>query len=246
MINSEGSKGINPKDPKDQLAVALDVADARLALDLVDRLGDSCRWLKVGMELYYAAGNSLLDALRSRGYRIFLDLKLHDIPNTVAGGVSSLAKVGAELLTIHASGGQAMMTAAAEAAKGPNAPRLLAVTVLTSIDADEMAGVGFAGTPAEQVLRLARLAKESGINGFVCSADEVATLRAELGPEAMLVVPGIRPAGSAADDQRRLATPADAISRGASLLVVGRPITKAPNPGDAARAILKEIGSAPK
>src|SRR5215475_14218280 len=123
MSNSEeGSKGINPKDPKDQLAVALDVADSRLALDLVDRLGDSCKWLKVGMELYYAAGNSLLDALRSRGYRVFLDLKLHDIPNTVAGGVSSLAKVGAELLTIHASGGHAMMTAAVEAANVPNAP----------------------------------------------------------------------------------------------------------------------------
>jgi orotidine-5'-phosphate decarboxylase len=171
-------------DAKDRLAVALDVPDAGLALDLVDRLGDSCRWLKVGMELYYAAGNPLVEAMRSRGYRIFLDLKLHDIPNTVAGGVHSAARAGAELLTVHASGGGAMLRAAAEAAKVPGAPRLLAVTVLTSMDAGELAAVGVAGSPADQVLRLARLAKDSGINGMVCSAEEVAALRTELGPEA--------------------------------------------------------------
>jgi orotidine-5'-phosphate decarboxylase len=231
-------------DVRDRLAVALDVPDANLALELADRLGDSCRWLKVGMELYYAAGNSLLNALRSRGYRIFLDLKLHDIPNTVAGGVQSAARSGAELLTVHASGGGAMLTAAAEAAKTPYAPRLLAVTVLTSMDAAELSAVGVCSSPAEQVLRLARLAKNAGINGMVCSAEEVAMLRAELGPEALLVVPGIRPAGSTADDQRRMATPAEAIARGASILVVGRPITRAANPADAAWAILKEIEAA--
>jgi orotidine-5'-phosphate decarboxylase len=231
-------------DPKERLAVALDVADARLALDLVDRLKDSVRWFKVGMELYYATGNTLIDALRSRGYKIFLDLKLHDIPNTVAGGINSLAKSGVDLLTVHAGGGGAMMVAAADAAKAPGSPRLLAVTLLTSIDATELAAVGVSDSPAEHVMRLARLAKSSGINGIVCSADEVAALRAELGPEALLVTPGIRPAGSPVEDQRRVATPEEAISRGASMLVIGRPITRAPSPADAARAILKEIESA--
>ena len=197
-------------DPKDRLAVALDVADARLALDLVDRLKDSVRWFKVGMELYYATGNTLIDALRSRGYKIFLDLKLHDIPNTVAGGVNSLAKSGVDLLTVHAGGGGAMLAAAAEAATVPGAPRLLAVTLLTSIDAAELAAIGVSDSPAEQVMRLAHLAKNSGINGIVCSADEVAALRAELGPEALLVTPGIRPAGSPVEDQRRVATPEEA------------------------------------
>jgi len=231
-------------DPKDRLAVALDVPDARLALDLVDRLKDSCRWLKVGMELYYAAGNGLIEALRSRGYRIFLDLKLHDIPNSVAGGIHSVSKVGAELLTVHAAGGSAMLAAAVEAAKTPGSPRLLAVTLLTSMDAIGLASIGVPDTTVDQVLRLARLAKKSGINGMVCSADEVALLRAEMGPEAILVVPGIRPAGSSAEDQRRIATPTEAIARGASMLVVGRPITRAANPADAARSILQEIASA--
>ena len=232
------------KDAKDRLAVALDVPDAQAALDLVGRLGDSCRWLKVGMELYYAGGNPLLEELRSLGYRLFLDLKLHDIPNTVAGGIRSIAKSGAELLTVHAGGGAAMLAAAAEAAQAPGAPRLLAVTVLTSMDAAELKAAGVCSAPADQVLRLARLAKSAGINGMVCSAAEVASLRAEVGPEALLVVPGIRPAGSAKDDQKRVATAAEAIARGASMLVVGRPITRAANPAGAARGILKEIESA--
>lgn len=232
------------KDAKDRLAVALDVPDAQAARDLVDRLGDSCRWLKVGMELYYAGGNPLLETLRSRGYRIFLDLKLHDIPNTVAGGIRSVAKAGAELLTVHAGGGATMLAAAAEAAQAPGAPRLLAVTVLTSMDAVELKSAGVCSTLAEQVLRLARLAKSAGINGMVCSAEEVASLRVELGPEALLVVPGIRPAGSGLNDQRRIATPAEAIASGASMLVVGRPITRAADPAQAVRSILEEIEAA--
>ena len=232
------------KDAKDRLAVALDVPDSQAALNLVERLGDSCRWLKVGMELYYAGGNPLLAELRSRGYRIFLDLKLHDIPNTVAGGIRSVATAGAELLTVHAAGGPAMLTAAAEAANVPGAPRLLAVTVLTSMDAAELKAAGVCSAPADQVLRLARLAKSAGINGVVCSAEEVAALRSELGPEALLVVPGIRPAGLGNNDQRRIATPAEAISSGASMLVVGRPITRAADPAEAARAIVKAIESA--
>jgi orotidine-5'-phosphate decarboxylase len=196
------------------------------------------------MELYYSAGNELVETLRGRGYRIFLDLKLHDIPNTVAGAVRSVTGVGAELLTVHASGGPAMLRAAAEAAQAPGAPRLLAVTVLTSMDAGELEATGVHGTPAEQVVRLAKLAKDSGIDGMVCSPEEVAAVRAATGPETILVVPGIRPAGSAADDQKRLATPAETIARGASILVVGRPITRASDPAAAARAILDEIETA--
>jgi orotidine-5'-phosphate decarboxylase len=230
-----------PRDLRDRLAVALDFPDARQALVLVRQLEDTCRWFKVGMELYYAAGNNFVETLRSRGFNVFLDLKLHDIPNTVAGAVRSVTSVGASLLTVHAGGGAAMMAAAAEAASVPGAPRLLAVTVLTSMDAAQLVGVGVTSTPAEQVLRLARLAKASGINGMVCSAEEVETLRTELGPDAMLVIPGIRPAGSDAGDQKRIATPASAIHRGASMLVVGRPITKAADPAAAARAILSEM-----
>jgi orotidine-5'-phosphate decarboxylase len=196
------------------------------------------------MELYYAGGNPLLETLRSRGYSIFLDLKLHDIPNTVAGGIRSVAKAGAELLTVHAGGGATMLAAAAEAAQASGAPRLLAVTVLTSMDAVELKSAGVCSTLAEQVLRLARLAKSAGINGMVCSAEEVASLRVELGPEALLVVPGIRPAGSDLNDQRRIATPAEAIASGASMLVVGRPITQAADPAQAVRSIVEEIEAA--
>lgn len=230
-------------DPKDRLAVALDVPDARSALELVERLEDSCRWLKIGMELYYSTGNALIEALRLRGYRIFLDLKLHDIPNTVAGAIRSVTSVGAELLTVHAFGGGAMLRAAAEAAQAPDSPRLLAVTVLTSMDSGELGLVGVSSSPAAQALRLARLAKDSGIDGMVCSAEEVRSLRSEIGSEALLVVPGIRPAGTEVNDQRRIATPGDAIARGASMLVVGRPITRASNPAAAARAILDEIAT---
>ncbi len=230
--------------PKDRLAVALDFPSAAEALNLVDRLEGSCQWFKVGMELHYTAGNDFVEMLRARGFNVFLDLKLHDIPNTVAGAVRSVTGVGASLLTIHASGGAAMMAAAAEAAAVPGAPRLLAVTVLTSMDAGQLAGVGVAGTPAEQVLRLAKLAHGAGIKGMVCSPEEVADLREELGPEAMLVIPGIRPAGSDVGDQRRVATAGEAIARGASMLVVGRPITRAIDPAAAARAILNEIAGA--
>jgi orotidine-5'-phosphate decarboxylase len=230
--------------PRDRLAVALDLANEHEALKLVDRLGQSCQWFKVGMELYYAAGNSIVQQLRDRGFSVFLDLKLHDIPNTVAGAVRSAAQAGASLLTIHATGGAVMMSAAAEAASAPGSPRLLAVTVLTSMDANELAGIGITASPAEQVLRLAKLAQASGIDGMVCSAEEVAALRKETGPDTLLVIPGIRPTGSAIEDQKRIATPAQAITHGASMLVVGRPITRAPDPAEAAQAILQEIGQA--
>jgi orotidine-5'-phosphate decarboxylase len=226
---------------RDRLAVALDFIDEHQAMKLVDGLGDTCQWFKVGMELYYAAGNHIVQQLRDRGFNVFLDLKLYDIPNTVAGAVRSATQAGASLLTIHASGGAAMMTAAAEAASAPGSPRLLAVTVLTSMDSSELAGIGVTASPADQVLRLARLARASGIDGMVCSAEEVAMLRKETSPEILLVIPGIRPAGSAVEDQKRVATPAQAIADGASMLVVGRPITRAADPAAAARAILDEI-----
>lgn len=224
----------------DKLIVALDFPDAHAALSLVDRLDGRCRWFKVGLELYLAAGNSIIETLKRRGYSVFLDLKLHDIPNTVAGAVRSVSQFGVDLLTVHAAGGPAMLTAAAEAASLSSAPQLLAVTVLTSMDATQLAAIGITGSPAEQVLRLAQMAHASGIHGFVCSPEEVATVRKEL-PDATLVIPGIRPTGAAIGDQKRIATPAAAMAAGASYLVVGRPITQATDPAAAAEAILHEM-----
>jgi orotidine-5'-phosphate decarboxylase len=239
------SPGSAVPDPLDRLIVALDVPSADAAMDLVNQLQGTCRWFKVGMELYYAAGNAVIDRLLERGFKVFLDLKLHDIPNTVAGAVRSVAGTQASLLTIHAGGGEQMMRAAAQAATAPNAPQLLAVTVLTSMDAAELTAVGVTDAPSVQVLRLAQLAKISGITGLVCSPEEVAAVRQAMGPTARLVVPGIRPAGlGASDDQRRVATPGQTISRGASMLVVGRPITQAAEPAEAAAAILAEIRAA--
>ena len=234
----------NPLDVRDRLIVALDFPSADAAMELVERLEGCCRWFKVGMELYYAAGNRVIEGLRERGFEVFLDLKLHDIPNTVSGAVRSVTGTGASLLTVHAGGGGQMMAAAAQAASEPGAPQLLAVTVLTSMDVAELHAVGVTGDPAAQVLRLARLAGAAGIDGLVCSAEEVAAVRAAMGPKARLVVPGIRPAGvTGGDDQRRVASAAEAIARGASMLVVGRPITQAADPARAAAGILAEIAS---
>ncbi len=232
-------------DPKDRLIVALDFPSPEQALELADRLHGLCRWVKVGMELYYVAGNAVVERLRVRGFDVFLDLKLYDIPNTVAGAVRSVTGIGASLLTVHASGGAAMLRAAAEAADRPGAPKLLAVTVVTSMDAAELLGVGIRDTPAAQALRLARLAQAAGIKGMVCSAKEIAALRGALGPDATLVIPGIRPAGANAGDQKRVSTPADAIAQGASMLVVGRPITQAHDPAKATAAILAEMSGWP-
>jgi orotidine-5'-phosphate decarboxylase len=235
-------------DPADRLIVALDYPTAEAALGLASQLAGICHWFKVGMELYYSAGPSIVERLLARDMQVFLDLKLHDIPNTVAGAVRSIATTGAGLLTVHAGGGERMMRAAAEAAASTaGAPQLLAVTVLTSMDASDLAGIGVADSPEVQVLRLAKLARLAGIDGLVCSAEEVAAVRGVMGPEARLVIPGIRPAvagGTVADDQRRTATPAEAIARGASMLVVGRPITAAADPRAAAMSILAEIRSA--
>src|SRR5207302_4856498 len=188
-------------DPTNRLIVALDLPSFDMAMDLVDELQGVCRWFKVGMELYYATGNRIIEKLQDRGFEVFLDLKLHDIPNAVAGAVRTLTSSGASLLTVHAGGGERMLRAAAEAADRSGGPKLLAVTVLTSLDASELAacGVTDSGDPAglaqRQVLRLAGLAQRAGITGAVCSAQEVAAVREVMGPWSTLVIPGIRPAG---------------------------------------------------
>ena len=231
-----------PSNPIDRLIVALDFPSEHAAFALVDRLEGRCRWFKVGLELYLAAGPSVVEYLVAEGYHVFLDLKLHDIPNTVAGAVRSLSSSGASLLTVHAAGGAAMLAAAAEAAScSPKSLRLLAVTVLTSMDATQLAGIGVDSSVADQVVRLARLAAAAGLTGVVCSAHELVALRRELGAEPMLVVPGIRPLGAAHGDQSRVATPADALCAGASMLVVGRPITQAASPESVVDAILAEL-----
>ena len=200
----------------------------------------------MGLELFVAEGPAAVTLGRKLGNQVFLDLKLHDIPETVERAVASAAAVGARYLTIHGSGGPRMLEAAARRAERENTGLvLLAVTVLTSLDESDLAATGVSGSTAEQALRLARLAQKSGVNGLVCSVAEVARLRAELGPSAVLVTPGIRPAGAArGDDQKRVGTPADAIRSGSSLLVVGRPIRDAADPAAAARAVLSVIAEA--
>jgi len=230
---------------RERLIVALDVSDVSAAFHLVSKLENTCRWFKVGLELFVAAGPAVVEPIVSRGHSVFLDLKLHDIPNTVAGAVRSAASLGVKMLTVHAAGGPAMLAAARAALEGvSNPPELLAVTVLTSMDSTELNGIGLERSPADQVALLAQMGRNAGIRGFVCSSQEVASLRALTGPEGVLVIPGIRPAGADIGDQKRVATPADALRKGASYLVVGRPITQAPDPAAAAEAIFAEMAQA--
>ncbi len=247
-LNPTSASVLTP-DPLDaarnRLIVALDVPNAAAAIALVARLEDTCHWFKVGLELFTAAGPAVLEPLLKRGHSVFLDLKFHDIPNTVAGAVRSAATLGARMINVHAAGGPAMLAAARTALDGlPNPPRLLAVTMLTSMDQTQTSRTGINRSPADQVELLARMTLATGIHGFVCSPQEVATLRALTGPQGILVTPGIRPAGADLNDQSRIATPAQALRQGASYLVVGRPITQAPNPARAAEAILNEMAQA--
>jgi orotidine-5'-phosphate decarboxylase len=233
------------EEARNRLILALDVPDAASAAELVARLDGQCKWFKVGLELFVAAGPSVLKPLLKRGHSIFLDLKFHDIPNTVAGAVRSAASLGVRMLNVHAGGGPAMLEAARAALDGlPDSPELLAVTVLTSMDSTQVVAVGLERSPSQQVELLARMSLAAGIRGFVCSPQEVASLRALTGHEGVLVTPGIRPAGSETGDQKRIATPAEALRQGASYLVVGRPITKAPDPAAATEAILREMAEA--
>ncbi|HET6169605.1 MAG TPA: orotidine-5'-phosphate decarboxylase [Terracidiphilus sp.] len=245
-LGSSRALALDPvQQARQRLIVALDVPNANAAVELVSRLENTCRWLKVGLELFVAAGPAVLEPILARGYSVFLDLKLHDIPNTVAAAVRSASSLGVRMLTIHAAGGPAMLAAARAALDGvADPPELLAVTVLTSMDAAQVDAIGVGRSAAEQVELLARMGLGAGIRGFVCSPQEVATLRALTGPEGVLVIPGIRPAGAAVGDQKRVATPAEALRLGASYLVVGRPITADPNPAKAAEAILKEMAEA--
>jgi orotidine-5'-phosphate decarboxylase len=233
------------EEARQRLIVALDFPTADAAFALVEKLDGRCLWFKVGLELFVAAGPALVERLAKRGCSIFLDLKFNDIPNTVAGAVRTGAALGVRMMTMHANGGPAMLAAAKAALEGvADPPQLLAVTVLTSMDQSQVNAVGVGRTPAAQVELLARMGLGAGINGFVCSPQEVATLRALAGPDAVLVIPGIRPSGGEVGDQKRVATPADALRNGASYLVVGRPITQAADPAAAAEAILQEMAAA--
>ncbi len=225
-----------------KIIVALDFPDAVSALALVEQLDPALCRLKVGKELFTAAGPELVRALGARGFEVFLDLKFHDIPNTVAAACRAAAGLGVWMINVHASGGRRMMVAAQEAlADIPRRPLLIAVTVLTSMRAEDLNEVGVADAPADQVLRLARLTQACKLNGVVCSAQEAALLRADLGADFRLVTPGIRPAGAAAGDQRRVTTPAEALRSGATDLVIGRPITAAADPLDALKQIQADI-----
>ena len=228
-----------------KIIVALDFPDAASALALVDRLDPALCRLKVGKELFTAAGPEFVRTLVARGYEVFLDLKFHDIPNTVAAACRAAASLGVWMLNVHASGGRRMMVAAREAlADLPHPPLLIAVTVLTSMSAEDLSEVGVAAAPADQVLRLARLTQACRLDGVVCSAQEAALLRADLGADFRLVTPGIRPAGADTGDQRRVMTPLEALHAGASDLVIGRPITAAADPLAALQQIQFDIQNA--
>ena len=218
--------------------VALDFPDAVDALLLVERLSPRDCGLKVGKELFVTAGPDPVRRMVERGFAVFLDLKFHDIPNTVAGACKAAAKLGVAMLNVHASGGKAMMTAARDAVAGNDArPLLIAVTVLTSLDDAAMRDVGVDSTAQAQALRLARLTQACGLDGVVCSAQEAPALRAACGPAFKLVTPGIRPADAARDDQSRIVTPEGAVRNGADYLVIGRPITQAADPVAAVASI---------
>ena len=229
-----------------RIIIALDVQTKEEGLALVSRLKDA-RTFKIGLELFTAEGPALFRKLKALRKDIFLDLKLHDIPNTVAGAVRSAFKHGVRMMTIHASGGREMMVQAAEAAKtaaeagpGPR-PLLLGVTVLTSLKGDDLEEVGLASDVASQVLRLAGLAKAAGLDGVVCSPQEIEVLRREYGRDLIIVTPGIRPVWAAAQDQKRIMTPAEAVAKGADYLVIGRPITGAPSPNEAFLKVVEEL-----
>ena len=216
---------------------ALDRPDLEGTLSLVRALAPHVGGIKLGLEFFAAQGPRGVEAVARLGLPIFLDLKLHDIPNTVAGAVREVARLGVAMLTLHASGGRAMLEAAVAATTAAEAPpALLGVTVLTSLDATDLAEIGMAPEAAAQALHLARLAVASGLDGLVCSPHEIRGLRSAFGPAPRIVVPGIRPL-EAADDQKRVMTPAEALAQGADLLVIGRPITRAPDPAAAAARI---------
>ncbi|HEY5954762.1 MAG TPA: orotidine-5'-phosphate decarboxylase [Terrimicrobiaceae bacterium] len=227
---------------KEKIIVALDAPDMASALRLVDNLDDAISWVKVGLQLFTAEGPPILLAMKERRLKVFLDLKFHDIPNTAREAVRSALALGADMTTIHLSGGGEMIRSAVEAANG--SPLLvLGVTVLTSLDQTQLREIGVLRTPEEQVLELVRLGYGHGLRGVVCSPLEIVSLRSNFGDSLTIVTPGVRSAGAATDDQRRVMTPAEAVEAGANYLVVGRPITAANSPREAARRIADEISN---
>ncbi len=227
---------------RNPIIAALDVPDAEAALNLARQLAPAVGAFKIGKELFVSAGPDIVRAIRDEGGAVFLDLKFHDIPNTVARAVAAAAQLDVAMLTIHTSGGRDMMVAAEAAAQEmDNPPLVLGVTVLTSMDGNDLSEIGLAENPAAQVERLAQLATKAGLRELVCSPREISSLRKVLPQEVQLVTPGIRPKGSNADDQKRTLTPAEAITAGADWLVIGRPITAADDPRAAAEAVLAEL-----
>jgi orotidine-5'-phosphate decarboxylase len=228
-----------------RIIVALDLPDAAAALDMAHTLQGHVSWVKVGMTLYYAEGPQIVRDLRALGFKVFVDLKLNDIPHQVRGACRTLVRQGADMITAHASGGRAMLEAAAEEVAASAVrfrvpkPALVAVTVLTSLGDDALAEIGCTRTAAEQVRALATLAREAGCDGVVCSPAEAAAMRELLGADAYVVTPGVRPVGTEVGDQARVATPTEAVEAGASHLVIGRPITGADDPVDAIRRIVE-------
>jgi orotidine-5'-phosphate decarboxylase len=231
-----------PQGMRDRLIVALDVSSAAEAQQMVQRIGEAAGIYKVGLQLFTNEGPGFVRDMVASGRRVFLDLKLHDIPNTVSHAVKAAAELGVRMLTVHASGGSAMLQAAAEASAGR--VNVLAVTVLTSLSADDLHEVGVPSEVADQAVRMASLAQSAGCQGIISSPRELLPLRKAVGDDFMIVTPGIRPAGSETHDQQRIATPALAIGNGASHIVVGRPITHAANPAQAAQAIITEMEQA--
>ncbi len=231
---------------KPEVILALDVPNSAAVPPILAKLPPQLMWMKIGLELFTASGPDIVRTLSQDKRNIFLDLKLHDIPRTVANAVSVAGTLGVSLMTVHAIGGKAMLEAAADAAKsfGPNRPRLVAVTTLTSLNQQDFTDLGIGRSMTDQALKLTELALQAGIDGVVTSVLEAAALRKAFGPEPILVTPGIRPAGSAVGDQKRVATPAGAVEAGASYLVVGRPIMEAADPAQATRDIQAEISQA--
>ncbi len=236
---------MKPMKDKDRLIVALDVPGATQARQVVQAIGDAATTYKIGKQLFTAEGPQVVRDLVSSGRKVFLDLKYHDIPNTVAAAVRSAGELGVSMLTVHASGGSTMLRAAVEAASQcPAKPMVLGVTLLTSLSDSDLEEVGIAGNVLNGVLRLGALARAAGCGGLVASAHEARELRKALGEDFAIVTPGVRPAGAAAGDQARVVTPKDAIRAGATYLVVGRPILEAPDPAKAAQEIQDEIEEA--
>jgi orotidine-5'-phosphate decarboxylase len=235
------SYGQGNGDPRQRLIVALDVSTAAAAQKIVAAVGDSALTYKVGMQLYTAEGPQVVRDLVASGRRVFLDLKYHDIPNTVGAAVAEAAKLGVSMLTVHAAGSARMLRAAVEAAKVRPELIVLAITVLTSMDGNDLEKIGMQGTVKDSVVRLATIALANGCQGVVTSAREASALRAKLGQDFAIVTPGVRPEGSSVGDQVRVVTPAEAIAAGATHIVVGRPITEAADPAAEAQAILGQM-----